>query len=195
MTRRIDIARHWAKTHAPAGLTPSRMGRALFVENFGDVFEHSPWVAEGAHATGLSGMQDSADGLHAAMVEVMRAAEPERQLALIRAHPDLAGRVAAADLAPESRAEQASAGLDALDEEGRARFLDLNERYLTRHGFPFVMAVRGKGPEEILSQLAERLDNPPEAERARALAEIETIALLRLRQRLPSLPDVFSATA
>ncbi len=57
------------------------------------------------------------------------------------------------------------------------------------------MAVRGKGPEEILAQLGERLDNPPEAERARALSEIETIALLRLRQRLPSLPDVFSATA
>lgn len=195
VTRRIDIARHWAKTHAPAGLTPSRMGRALFVESFGDAFEHSPWVAEGAHAAGLSGMQDSADGLHAAMVAVMRGAEPERQLALIRAHPDLAGRVAAADLAPESRAEQASAGLDALDAEGRARFLDLNERYRARHGFPFVMAVRGKSPDEILSQLAERLDNSPDDERARALAEIETIALLRLRQRLPSLPDVFSATA
>jgi OHCU decarboxylase len=195
VTRRIDIARHWARHHAPAGLTPSRMGRALFVEAFGDVFEHSPWVAEGAHNAGFSAMQDSADGLHAAMVEVMRGAEPERQLALIRAHPDLAGRVAAADLAPESRAEQTSAGLDALDQEGRARFLDLNERYRARHGFPFVMAVRGKGPDEILAQLAERLDTPPDAEQARALAEIETIALLRLRQRLPSLPDVFSATA
>ncbi|GJD47903.1 hypothetical protein OPKNFCMD_0615 [Methylobacterium crusticola] len=195
VTRRVDIARHWIRHHAPAGLRPSRMSRALFVEAFGDVFEHSPWVAEGAHAAGLTPMQDSADGLHAAMTAEMRSADPERALALIRAHPDLAGRVAAADLAPESRAEQAGAGLDALDEGERARFLDLNGRYRAAFGFPFVMAVRGRRPEEILAALEERLANPPEAERARALREIETIALLRLRQRLPSRPDVFAATA
>ncbi|GJE00466.1 allantoinase PuuE [Methylobacterium isbiliense] len=193
VARRLDIARHWIRHHAPADLRPSTMSPALFVERFGDVFEHAPWVAERAHRAGLGPAQDSADGLHAAMVTAMRAADPDRLLALIRNHPDLGERVAA--LTPESRAEQASVGLDALAEEERARFLDLNERYRARFGFPFVMAVRGRAPEEILAALEERLDEPPEAERERALSEIETIALLRLRQRLPSLPDVFATTA
>ncbi len=93
----------------------------------------------------------------------------------------------------ESQAEQAAAGLDSLDEAQRTRFLDLNGRYKARFGFPFVMAVRGRGAEEILAALDERIGNEPDVERARAIAEIETIALLRLRQRLPALPDVTGA--
>jgi OHCU decarboxylase len=141
-------------------------------------------VAERAHRAGLTPAQDDAEGLHAAMAAAMRGADPERQLALIRNHPDLGERVAA--LTPDSRAEQASAGLDALDEAARARFLDLNARYRERFGFPFVMAVRDRRPEEILSALEERLEHDPETERAAALAEIETIARLRLRGRLPA---------
>ncbi|MFE1601419.1 allantoinase PuuE [Methylobacterium sp. ID0610] len=193
VTRRIDIARHWIRHHAPGDLKPSTMSPALFVEAYGDVFEHAPWVAERAHAAGLGPAQDNADGLHAAMIAAMRAADRDRQLALIRNHPDLGERVAA--LTPDSAAEQASAGLDALDEEQRARFLDLNARYHARFGFPFVMAVRGRSAAEILAALEERLDHDPEAERETALTEIERIALLRLRQRLPSLPDVFTHTA
>ncbi|MEH3147051.1 MAG: allantoinase PuuE [Methylobacterium frigidaeris] len=188
VTRRIDIARHWIRHHAPAELTPSRMSRALMAEIHGDVFEHSPWIAEAAHAAGLTATHDTAEGLHDAMVTAMRAGGPARALDLIRAHPDLGERVAG--MTAESQAEQASAGLDSLDEAQRARFLDLNGRYKARFGFPFVMAVRGRGAEEILAALDERLGNETEAEQARALSEIETIALLRLRQRLPALPDM-----
>ncbi|ACL60210.1 allantoinase PuuE [Methylobacterium nodulans] len=193
VARRLDIARHWIRQHAPRDLTPSTMSPALFVESFGDVFEHAPWVAERALAGGIGPAQDSADGLHAAMVAALRAADPDRLLALIRNHPDLGDRVAA--LTPDSAAEQASAGLDALDEAQRDRFLDLNARYRARFGFPFVMAVRGRTADEILAALEERLAHDPESERETALAEIERIALLRLRQRLPSLPDVFTPPA
>ncbi|MGY2047304.1 allantoinase PuuE [Methylobacterium sp. JK268] len=189
---RLDIARHWIRRHAPRDLKPSTMSPALFRERFGDVFEHSPWVAERVLAQGLGPAQDDADGLHAAMVAAMRGADPERLTALIRSHPDLGERVGT--LTPDSAAEQASAGLDALSEEDRARFLDLNARYRERFGFPFVMAARDRRPDEILSALETRLENDPETEREAALAEIETIARLRLGQRLPSRPDLFATT-
>ncbi|WP_018261012.1 allantoinase PuuE [Methylobacterium sp. WSM2598] len=190
---RLDIARHWIRRHAPGDLAPSTMSPALFLEHFGDLFEHSPWVAERTLAGGIGPEQDSAEGLHAAMVAAMRAADPERLTALIRSHPDLGERVAA--LTPDSASEQASAGLDALSEADRGRFLDLNARYRDRFGFPFVMAVRDRRPEEILAALEERLGHDPETEREAALAEIEAITRLRLRQRLPARPDPSAATA
>jgi len=195
VARRVEIARHWARHHRPADLRPSRMTRALFVENFGDVFEHSPALAEEAFAAGLSPEHDTAEGLHAALVEVLRAAPRERQLALIAAHPDLAGRVAQAALTPDSRAEQASAGLDGLDEEERARFLALNDAYRKKFGFPFVMAVKGRSPAAILDAFESRLEQDPDQEFETALREIEIIALLRLKERLPSRVDAFANTA
>ncbi|HVL72821.1 MAG TPA: allantoinase PuuE [Beijerinckiaceae bacterium] len=186
VARRVDIARHWIRTHPPAGLAPSRMGRALFVELFGDVFEHSPWLAEAVHAQGLAAGHDTAEGLHAALVDALRAAPPERKRALVEAHPDLAGRLKVADMAPDSQKEQASAGLTALTPDERERFLELNDAYRERFGFPFVMAVKGRGKREILAAFEERLHNDPEQELETALSEIERIALLRLRDRLPS---------
>lgn len=183
---RLDVARHWVREHRPADLKPSGMSPALITELYGDVFEHSPWIAEGAAAAGLGSEADEAEGLHAAMLKVLATAPRERKLELIRAHPDLAGRVAHAAMTADSQAEQSGAGLAALDEAERARFLDLNERYRDRHGFPFVMAVKGKDKAEILAALEERTANEPEAEFARALEEIERIALLRLRERLPA---------
>ncbi|HEX8665229.1 MAG TPA: allantoinase PuuE [Beijerinckiaceae bacterium] len=185
VARRIDIARHWIRHHRPGDLHPSRMGRALFLETFGDVFEHSPWIVEAAHAAGLGPESDTVESLHAAFAQVVRAADRAKRLGLIHAHPDLAGRLAMADMTADSQGEQTSAGLDRLSPDERDRFLALNDRYKETFGFPFVMAVKGRTKEEILAAFEECLEHDPEQELERALAEIEKIALLRLKERLP----------
>ncbi len=188
VARRIDIARHWARTHPPeGGHRPSRMGETLFTEVFGDVFEHTPVIARAAHRAGLGPAQDTAEGLHAAMVEAMRALPRDAKRALLDAHPDLAGRLALAKrLTADSTGEQAGAGLDRLTADELAHFSALNARYRERFGFPFIMAVKGRSRDDVLSGFAERLGNHEGAEFDRALAEVERIALLRLKDRLPS---------
>jgi OHCU decarboxylase len=193
IARRVDIARHWIRRHRPAHLKPSTMGRAVFVELFGDVFEHSPWIAARTYEAGLTAAQDTAEGLHAAMVHVLSEAGHEQKLALIQAHPDLAGRLTLASLTDDSRGEQASAGLDGLTEAERDRFLALNDAYRQKFGFPFIMAVKGRTKEEILAAFEERLDHETDQEFEAAIVQIELIALLRLKDRLPSLADVFSS--
>jgi OHCU decarboxylase len=185
VARRIDIARHWARHHLPADVTPQRMPRALFVELYGDIFEHSPWIAEKAHTSGIGPDEATAEGLHAALMRVLDTATHEQKLALIRAHPDLAGRLQVAEMAPDSQAEQASAGLTQLSEEERDKFLALNDRYRRKFDFPFIMAVRGRSKEEIMAAFEARLEHDAEQEFDTAMAEIGTIALLRLRERLP----------
>ena len=160
------------------------MARGLFVGLFGDVFEHSRWIAERAHEAGLGPQADTAEGLHQAMMAVLEAAPREAKLALIRAHPDLAGRLQVAEMAPDSQAEQASAGLTALSEEERDRFLTLNDAYRTKFDFPFIMAVKEKSKGEILAAFEARLENGQDAEFDTAMREIGQIALLRLRERL-----------
>lgn len=165
---------------------PGRMSRDAFLARFGGVWEHSPWIAGGAFDAGLPVEADTAEGLHAAMVAVMRAAGDPEKLALIRAHPDLAGRLAAAGrLTAESTGEQASAGLNLLTDGERAEFLRLNEAYKARFGFPFIMAVKGRTKDEIRAGFLARLENDPAAEFAEALRQIERIALLRLKDLLP----------
>jgi OHCU decarboxylase len=171
------------------------MSRALFVEAFGDIFEHSPWIAESAFDAGLTTGQDTAEGLHAAMVHGLSGASREQKLALINAHPDLAGRLKLADLTADSRSEQSSAGLTSLTAEERERFLALNDLYKEKFGFPFIMAVKGRSKDEILAAFEERLEHDPEQEFDAAIVQIELIALLRLKDRLPSLADVFSSLA
>ncbi|MBR0795296.1 allantoinase PuuE [Bradyrhizobium jicamae] len=185
--RRIDIARHWLRHHPPpGGLQPTRMSCAQFVECFGDIFEHSPELAEAAHRAGLTPADDAAEGLHATMIAAMRAQSPERQRALVGAHPDLAGRLALAkQLTDDSTREQGSAGLDRLRPEELAEFTVLNERYRDRFGFPFILAVKGRDKAEILANFKSRLDNSAEEEFEEALRQIERIALLRLKDHLP----------
>jgi 2-oxo-4-hydroxy-4-carboxy-5-ureidoimidazoline decarboxylase len=152
--------------------------RARFVELFGGVFEHAPWVAEEAFEAGpFHGVA----ALHVAMVEAMRRAPRARQLALIRAHPDLAGRaVIAGTLTQSSSAEQASAGLDQCTPAEFERFQELNDRYKGKFSFPFILAVKGRTREEILTVFEQRLENTVEAEFAEALHQIARIARLRL---------------
>jgi urate oxidase len=182
IAKRIDIARHWRENfpYAP-GLRPSRMDREAFVEMFGGVFEHSPFIAERAYDRGLAAAHDSAPGLAGAMKTAFRRASPEERLGILRAHPDLAGRLAlAGELTAQSQGEQASAGLDRLTPAELARFEDLNSRYVQRFGFPFIIAVKGKTKEDILDAFEARLPNDPETERATAAREVERIATLRI---------------
>jgi OHCU decarboxylase len=170
----------------PQAARPSMMDRSTFVVTFGSVFEHSPWIAEAAFERGLPADADRADGLHRALCAVLRAAPETKQRALIEAHPDLAGRLArAGQLTAESSREQAVAGLDRLTDQERARFTALNDTYQERFGFPFVMAVKGRGKAEILAAFERRLAHDQASEQATALAEIERIALLRLQELLP----------
>jgi OHCU decarboxylase len=185
---RLDIARHWAERHpAPEpGLRPSGMDRDAFVARFGGVFEHSPWIAESAHALELGPAHDTAIGVHSALARVFRAASDEERLGVLRAHPDLAGKLAAAKrLTPESTQEQASAGLDALTDAERARFTELNTAYVERFGFPFIIAVRGLTKDDILAAFERRIGNDRATEFATACGQVERIALLRLRDMLP----------
>jgi 2-oxo-4-hydroxy-4-carboxy-5-ureidoimidazoline decarboxylase len=160
---------------------PRAMDRAAFLAAYGPVYEHSPWIAEAVFDSGLTAAHDTAEGLRAAMAAVVEAAPRDRQLALLRAHPDLAGRLAMrGELTPQSAAEQAGAGLGALGPEEFQRFTALNEAYKARFGFPFIMAVKGRSRAEILAAFERRVENAPAAEIRTALDEVHEIALLRL---------------
>ena len=184
--RRCDIAEHWKTTHPPAAaMRPHRMERAAFLEHFGGIFEHSAWIAEGAYGLELGPAHDSAAGLHNAMCRVFRVASADKRLAVLRAHPDLAGKLAAAKrLTDDSTAEQASAGLDALTDEERARFTELNTAYTAKHGFPFIIAVRDHSKAGILRAFERRLQNDTEVEFEEACKQVERIARLRLEALL-----------
>jgi OHCU decarboxylase len=188
IAKRIDIAEHWKKTHTfkTKAQYPSRMDQAVFVDAYGGVFEHSPWIAERAFAGELGPAHDNAQGLHAALAKVFRAASGEERMAVLKAHPDLAGKLAAAkELTLESTAEQASAGLDALTDEERAAFTRLNSAYVERFGFPFIIAVKGKSKAQILAAFETRIGNSRDIEFDTACKQVEQIALLRLKDKLP----------
>ncbi|MEL6885781.1 MAG: allantoinase PuuE [Pseudomonadota bacterium] len=184
--RRIDIARHWAAHHPHVRRDrPSEMDLGRFVDVFGGVFEHSPWVAERAWHLELGRAHDTAAGLHSALCRVFRAAAPMERFHVLTAHPDLAGKLAAAKrLTADSTSEQASAGLDALTDAERARFTDLNAAYVDKHKFPFIIAVRDHDKAGILRAFERRLDEETEPEFAEACRQVERIARLRLETML-----------
>ena len=168
-------------------MQPSRMSEDEFVATFGDIFEHTPQIARIAHQRGLAATQDTAHGLHQALVSVMRDMDRGAKLALINAHPDLAGRLALAkELTADSTKEQGSAGLDQLTPDELNTFSTLNDAYKARFGFPFIMAVKGATKDEILSAFKRRIAHDVDTEFAEALTQIERIALLRLKDRLPA---------
>ena len=183
---REQIADHWASMHPPlADQTPSEMPRDAFVDTFGGIFEHSPWIAERAHAFELGAMHNSATGVHSALARAFRSASEAARLGVLNAHPDLAGKLAAAKrLTAESTAEQASAGLDALTDDERAEFTALNTAYTEKFGFPFIIAVRDNTKASILAAFKSRLDNDRDTEFATACRQVERIAELRLEELL-----------
>ncbi len=156
----------------------NRMNREAFARALGGVFEHSPWVAEQAWRRAPFA---SVAALHAAMADAVRAASIQRQLALIRAHPDLAGKAARAGrMTAPSIAEQSSVGLDRLSDAEYARLNRLNAAYRARFGFPFIIAVRQHTKDSLLEAFAARLANSRAGEIETAIAEIFKIARMRL---------------
>lgn len=154
------------------------LSRTEFVALVGPVFEHSPWIAE---AAGVQRPFRTVAELHQMMCAIVRAAGEEKQLALIRAHPDLVGRMAiAGQLTRESTREQASAGLDQLTPAEVAQFQSNNTAYQAKFGFPFVICARLNKKAAILSGFQSRLQHSREQEMQTALAEIFKIAELRL---------------
>ncbi|TCD11298.1 2-oxo-4-hydroxy-4-carboxy-5-ureidoimidazoline decarboxylase [Oricola cellulosilytica] len=149
-----------------------------FIDKLSGIFEHSPWVAAGAADERPFA---SVDELHAAMVAAVDRADETLRLGLIRAHPDLAGKVAiAGKLTPESTSEQKGAGLDSLTKDEYARFHGLNHAYTARFGFPFILAVRGHDKHSIMAAFERRLENDADAEMREALAQIARIGHFRL---------------
>jgi 2-oxo-4-hydroxy-4-carboxy-5-ureidoimidazoline decarboxylase len=156
--------------------------RDSFVAALGDIYEHGSWVARAAYDRRPF---PSLAALNTAMQDAVRAAAEDERLALIKGHPDLAGKAArAGTMTAHSVAEQASAGLDRLSEAEFARFHQLNDTYRARFGIPFIVCVRRHGKDSILRQFEQRLRNAPAQEAETALTEIYRIAALRLDQRV-----------
>jgi 2-oxo-4-hydroxy-4-carboxy-5-ureidoimidazoline decarboxylase len=156
----------------------NRMGSADFAASIGDTFEHAPWVAEAAAARRPFA---KVTALHDAMMGALRAAPRERQLDFLRGHPDLAGKTARAGaLTDDSRREQASVGLDSLNEAEFAHFHRLNDTYKAKFGFPFMICVRRHTRDSILAQFERRLGNDAATEFAAALQEVFYITRLRV---------------
>ncbi|WP_027260129.1 allantoinase PuuE [Leisingera aquimarina] len=185
--RRIDIAEHWAATHAPEKhLRLSRMDRAAFVSSYGSIFEHSPWIADRAFDLELGPAHDCAAGVHNALCRIFRSASEEERLGVLTAHPDLAGKLAAAGrLTAESTSEQSSAGLDMLTDEERETFTRLNTEYVEKHGFPFIIAVRDHNKASIMEAFNRRITNDRATEFDEACRQVERIAQFRLQDLLP----------
>ncbi|MGY6534032.1 MAG: allantoinase PuuE [Pararhodobacter sp.] len=184
---RGQIAAHWAAQHPHQRRErPTQVDRDSFIARFGGIFEHSPWIAERAWEKELGPAHDSATGLHSALTRIFRTASRDARLGVLRAHPDLAGKLAQARrLTAESTAEQASAGLDALTDAERQTFQRLNTAYVDKHGFPFIIAVRDHDKPGILAAMQARLANDTDTEFATACAQVERIAALRLKDMLP----------
>ena len=160
---------------------PATLSRKIFVQRFGSIYEHSPWVAERAFDQGIEQQHSAVAALAIALAAVVASASRKEKLALIRAHPDLAGRAALqGKLTDDSNTEQASAGLDHCTPEELERFEQLNKDYKAKFDMPFIMAVRNSNRHQILAGFEQRLPNSPDIEFDRALSEINKIALLRL---------------
>jgi len=162
-------------------LPSQALDRDAFIAAFGDLYEHSPWVAADTWDRLQGQGLNSIEAVHAAMSETLLAADTARQLALINAHPDLAGKAAVAgELTAASTSEQAGAGIHLCTPAEFARFTALNDAYKARFGFPFIMAVKGSDRHQILAAFETRIHHTREVEFGCALAEINKIALFRL---------------
>lgn len=160
---------------------PSLMSKDDFLATFGGVYEASPWVAEAVWPEAKAGNADDPSSLQKRMREAVENAGREKQMALVRAHPELAGRAAiAGEMTEESKSEQKGAGLDRCSPEEFAEFMTLNERYNEKFGFPFIIAVKGHDRQSILAAFRQRIENDVETEFKTAVEQIHRIAAIRL---------------
>ncbi|PWQ98078.1 2-oxo-4-hydroxy-4-carboxy-5-ureidoimidazoline decarboxylase [Leucothrix pacifica] len=157
------------------------MSKARFIEVFGGVYEHSAWLAEAVYEQGLTASDDHVDALSQRFQAVLDVATKAQKLALINAHPDLAGKAAAEGrLTKESTSEQSGAGIDQCTEEEYARFQTLNAAYKDKFQFPFIKAVKGSNRHIILAAFETRIHHDWETEYQQAITEIHKIARFRL---------------
>jgi OHCU decarboxylase len=187
ITTRLNIARHWIRTHPPVGgYKPSLSPRALFVERFGELFEHSPMVVERAHQAGLTSAEDTPIGLHNALMRVVRGFNRQEKLTLIKQHPELAGREATAGaLTDASTSEQGRLGFMSLARSEFVQVNDINRRYREKFGFPVIVALAlHSNKSTVIAEMENRLANDEETEIANALDQIGHIARERLNKIL-----------
>ena len=162
----------------------NRLDHAQFVAALAGIYERSPWVPERAWSRRPFA---SIDHLHAALKAVVAAAGKDEQLALIRAHPELAGKaMSEGSLTADSTAEQSNAGLTHCSSEELARLHELNARYNEKFTFPFILAVKGYDRAGVIAEFARRVDNDKAAEFAECLRQIDKIARLRLEAQIES---------
>ena len=182
---RLEIAEHWAQENPPMSLNrPSEMDRDTFVAEFGGIFEHSPWIADGAFDLELGPTHDTAQGVHQMLARIFRSADADKRLGVLTAHPDLAGKLAEAKrLTAESTAEQASVGLDSLTDDERATLTAMNTEYTSKFGFPFIIAVRDNTKASIMDAFKRRISNDRDTEFTEACRQVERIAELRLLEK------------
>ena len=161
---------------------PSELSQNEFIAIFGGVFEKSNWIAEDLFKLGIKSKCDNCNSLHKAMVEVFRASSDKKKLGVLLAHPDLAGKLAQrGKLTEESQNEQKSAGLDQLTSGEFSEFQYLNTTYMNKHGFPFIIAVKGLTKLKILSEFKKRVNNSNDAEFYEACLQVEKIAYIRIK--------------
>lgn len=163
---------------------PGALDRADFLEAYGEIYESSPWVAKAVWPEASQGKLDASDAMAAAMRAAVDGAGMEQKLALLRAHPELAGRAAiAGELTEASTSEQAGAGLDRCAPAEFEEFQSLNARYNEKFGFPFIIAVKGLSRADILEAFRARVENDRDTEFETAMNEVHKIAALRLSAR------------
>ena len=170
------------KNTRPAMKTkPSNMHREEFLAVFGQVFEHSPWVAENAWSAELEQHHDSASGLHQLMGKVVSEAEHEKKLNLLNAHPQLACAISSEGITETSISEQQRSGLDQCSAEEFSEFQSLNKAYREKYGFPFILAIKGYQRAEILAVFRRRLHKQKDEEFSSALEQVMKIGMYRLQ--------------
>lgn len=168
---------------APQAAREGARAPSADLENYSGVYEHSSWVAEAVLRQGLSLSDEPADAIAQRMAAVVEASGSERQLELLRLHPELANRAGiASDLTESSRQEQSSARLDQCTPEEFARFQALNDAYRTKFGFPFIIAVTGLTRTDILDAFEARVKNTEDVEFRTALDEVHKIARIRINK-------------
>ncbi|MDI1227853.1 MAG: 2-oxo-4-hydroxy-4-carboxy-5-ureidoimidazoline decarboxylase [bacterium] len=159
----------------PLSVKPADVALNAFLKIYGSIYEHSPWIAEGAYKSGAATVRD----MHSTMKKTVAAGTDEQKFALIRAHPDLAPAIGT-DLTTASVSEQKGAGLKECTADEYAEFQQLNRDYKAKFGFPFIVAVKGLHRTDILQLFRQRMKNDAATEFATALAQIDRIAYFRL---------------
>ncbi len=162
-------------------IEPSDMDQEEFLEIFGPVFEHSPWIAEDVWNDGVEVRHDTVPGMHEAMCNEIRRASAEAKLELLQAHPELKALQADHELSSQSHGEQLRSGLDQCSAEEKAEFDALNQAYREKFGFPFILAIKGYQRKQILEIFRRRLEHSREEEFQAALVQVMKIGLFRLQ--------------